>query len=63
MVRLINWKATPKEGVWHAECHQFPKCKAIKLDFDDLIQEVKTMSTEKMGSCKVLMTIYFNTDD
>ena len=61
MVRVINWNATrDKDGIYVANCHQFPNCVAQKADFDDLLDQITIISTDKMGSCKVLITHYID---
>lgn len=60
MVRVINWKATNSETLFVAECHQDRDCRASNETWKGLIDEIKKQSKSKMGSCKVIITYYFD---
>jgi len=59
-MKVIHWKTEKIEDTFHAQCYEYKECIANNTDFDDLISDITNQSRSKLGSCKVLITYYFD---
>ena len=60
MVKLIHWKATETDEIYTAQCFEYKDCKVTSDNWKDLTNQIEKQSKGKIGSCKVIITYYFD---